>query len=623
MKKAEQNKIHLSVKHRTILENLFHKYLPGVEVWAYGSRVNGESHGGSDLDLVLLGPGLKKIDFVQFLDMKDALTESNIPFLVEARDWARLPKNFHKEIKKNYYVLIKNTKPAVPVKTEAYQIKSQKNPQRSFPVKSAKTKIPQRAFTPEESTMPAKADIQSFKKQPSIYSKNKLGEIPENWSIVKLGDACTTTSGGTPLRSNKVYYEGGKIAWIKSGEVNHNVIYQSDEKITKSGLKNSSAKIFPVNTVLIAMYGATAGKVGLLKFESATNQAICGVLPNKKFISEFLYMYLKTKTNYMKQLSSGGAQQNISQEIIRNLKIPVPPLEEQKKIAGVLSQIQQAVEVQDKLIKFTTELKKSTMKHLFTYGTKEQKTKQTEIDLLSKSLGQKELKTSKNNKSLTLKQTELGPLPQNWKLMKIENLFNLKQGKSLSSKNQTGLYLKPFLRTSNVFWGYLDLTKVDEMDIPDKDRKTLQLKKDDLLVCEGGDIGRTAIWNEELKECYHQNHIHRLRVKNTNIFPLFYMYWMNFSIKQANVYGTFGNRTTIPNLSGKRLLQFLIPVPPLEEQKKIAGILQKIDKKIETHQNKKTALNALFKTMLNKLMTAQIRTHHLNFNASNLLEQSL
>ena len=99
--------IHLEDRHKKMLEDLFHKYLPGVEVWAYGSRVKGKSHEGSDLDLVLRGSNLEKIKFSQFMDMQEALTDSNIPFLVEIKDWAEIPKHFHEEIQKNYYVLIK------------------------------------------------------------------------------------------------------------------------------------------------------------------------------------------------------------------------------------------------------------------------------------------------------------------------------------------------------------------------------------------------------------------------------------------------------------------------------------------------------------------------------------
>ena len=147
------------------------------------------------------------------------------------------------------------------------------------------------------------------------------------------------------------------------------------ERITEYGLKNSSAKKFPKDTVLIAMYGATAGKVGLLKIEATTNQAICGILPNEKFSPEFLYMYLSSQTNNMAKLSSGGAQLNISQTIIKNLRVPVPPMEEQKKIAFVLSQIQQNIDIKSNLIEVTKELKKSVMHPPFHLWLKRSKNK--------------------------------------------------------------------------------------------------------------------------------------------------------------------------------------------------------------------------------------------------------
>ena len=100
-----ENQIHLLPRHRLVLEALLRKHLPDVEVWAYGSRVNGRSHDGSDLDLVLRGPGLNEISINSLVDFEDAVQESNIPFLVEARDWTRLPERFHQEIARNYVVL--------------------------------------------------------------------------------------------------------------------------------------------------------------------------------------------------------------------------------------------------------------------------------------------------------------------------------------------------------------------------------------------------------------------------------------------------------------------------------------------------------------------------------------
>ena len=100
------DRLHLSPKHRRVLEALLREHLPDVEVWAYGSRVNGRSHDGSDLDLVLRGPGLKEIAARQLADFEDAVRESTIPFLVEARDWARLPERFHREIEQNYVAVL-------------------------------------------------------------------------------------------------------------------------------------------------------------------------------------------------------------------------------------------------------------------------------------------------------------------------------------------------------------------------------------------------------------------------------------------------------------------------------------------------------------------------------------
>ncbi len=99
------DRIHLSPSHRQVLEGLLREHLPGIEVWAYGSRVTGRSHDGSDLDLVLRGPGLKAIPIDQLVNFEDAVRESRIPFLVEARDWARLPERFCREIERNYVVL--------------------------------------------------------------------------------------------------------------------------------------------------------------------------------------------------------------------------------------------------------------------------------------------------------------------------------------------------------------------------------------------------------------------------------------------------------------------------------------------------------------------------------------
>jgi len=163
------------------------------------------------------------------------------------------------------------------------------------------------------------------------------------YPIVSIGEIFKTGSGGTPLKKHEEYYLDGTIPWLRSGEVSQGFIYNAEINITEEALKNSSAKIFPIDTVLVAMYGATAGQVGILKFEASTNQAICGIYPNDKVIPEYLYLILKSQKDYMISLSGGGAQPNISQKIIRELKIPLPSIEVQKEIVKTIDELQNEI----------------------------------------------------------------------------------------------------------------------------------------------------------------------------------------------------------------------------------------------------------------------------------------
>ena len=166
----------------------------------------------------------------------------------------------------------------------------------------------------------------------------------KGWNYQKLGSLCKTGAGGTPLKSKKENYENGTIAWLRSGEVNNRDIIDCEIRITETGLNNSSAKLFPPRTVLIAMYGATAGQVGILNFECSTNQAVCGIMPNEKFVPEFLYyFFLKFKEELIAQ-AVGGAQPNISQQKIKNTLIPNISLEEQKQIVSILDKTFTAIE---------------------------------------------------------------------------------------------------------------------------------------------------------------------------------------------------------------------------------------------------------------------------------------
>lgn len=161
--------------------------------------------------------------------------------------------------------------------------------------------------------------------------KKELTPKPD-WQTKKLGEVLKTGAGGTPNSKTKTYYENGKIPWLRSGEVCRKHITETEMFITEDGMRNSSAKLFPINTVVVAMYGATAGQVGILKIESTTNQAVCGIFPDVNYSEEYLYYFLLNNKDSLVAQAVGNAQPNISQLKIKNIDIPLVDLEIQKSI---------------------------------------------------------------------------------------------------------------------------------------------------------------------------------------------------------------------------------------------------------------------------------------------------
>ena len=166
--------------------------------------------------------------------------------------------------------------------------------------------------------------------------------FPEDFKIKTVSEFCAETkSGSTPSRTNNEYWENGTISWVKSGEVHNNITLQTEEYITPLGLSESSTKLLPQDTVLMAMYGVTAGEVGYLAIEATTNQAICGMICRSKAEAAYLYFSLIQSQAAISRLSNGGAQDNLSKNFIDNIKIVVPPSEfiEKLNLAAIVEQM--------------------------------------------------------------------------------------------------------------------------------------------------------------------------------------------------------------------------------------------------------------------------------------------
>ena len=179
-----------------------------------------------------------------------------------------------------------------------------------------------------------------------IKKYRRKREIPIGWKEIKLGDIFRTSSGATPLTTELSYYEGGNIPWINSGELASPYIYSTSNYITQKGFDNSSTEIYPKGTILVAMYGATAGKASMLKITACTNQAICAILPNDDYCPEFIKYNIDTLYEHLVGLSSGSARDNLSQAGLKELKLVLPKTKkEQENLIAVLSLLDSKIEL--------------------------------------------------------------------------------------------------------------------------------------------------------------------------------------------------------------------------------------------------------------------------------------
>lgn len=377
-----------------------------------------------------------------------------------------------------------------------------------------------------------------------------------------MSDIGTWQSGATPSRGVKAYF-GGSIPWLKTGDLNDDYVKDIPERITDKALKETSVKLNPEGSVLIAMYGATIGKVGILTFPATTNQACCACSELCGVDNRFLFYFLISHKEEFIRQAGGGAQPNISKEIIVNTPIPVPPAEEQKRI---VSEIEMWLGV----------LKDIDKSSLFIHaGINNCKARILDLAIHGKLVPQDPsdepaielLKRINPNFTPSDNLHYKGSLPKGWCFSTIGDLFQHNTGKALNGRERDGDGLR-YITTSNLYWDRFDLTEVRTMPFTEVEKEKCRATKGDLLVCEGGDIGRAAIWPYDY-DVMIQNHIHRLRPK-TNLSVRFF-YYIILLYKQQGLIG--GKGIAILGLSSRELDRMVVPVPPVEEQHRIvAGI---------------------------------------------------
>ena len=410
-------------------------------------------------------------------------------------------------------------------------------------------------------------------------------EVPESWVWCKLKDIAKIGTGSTPLTSNPSYYDGGKIPWINSSVTNNPYVYSASSYITDKALTDTNCFVYPVGTLIVAMYGEgkTRGQLSELKIEAATNQACAAIqlFLKERVLINFIKYCFQNNYERLRSESKGGNQPNLNLTIISNFLVPIPPLSEQTRI---VSFIESAFILIDKIESNKLSLEqfvKQTRSKILDLAIRGKLVPQVPADE-SASLLLERIKNKQKTKKITADKFPYPfELPESWEWCRLGNIVRHNTGKTLDKSRNRGV-LREYITTSNLYWGCFDFTELRKMSIKEDELDRCTVEKGDLLICEGGDAGRSAVWQSNQSICF-QNHIHRVRpFENISTRYLYYfmqLIYLNGEIKQ------YLKGVGIQSLSGSALATIILPLPPLNEQLRIVQKIETIFSALDAMQN--------------------------------------
>ncbi|WP_412499525.1 restriction endonuclease subunit S [Shewanella indica] len=408
----------------------------------------------------------------------------------------------------------------------------------------------------------------------------------------KISDIATSYAGGTPKRTVAGYYNG-TIPWVKSGEINSVNIFSSEEKITDEGLRNSSAKLVEPGAILVAMYGATAGKVGRLHIEATTNQAVLSVRSkNSNVISnDYLFWLLTFASEELIKQCQGAAQPNLSKQLIDGYQILYPSITEQQKIAEVLSTVDKKIDLIDQKIAETEKLKTGLMQKLFSEGVGVQD------------------ENGNWQPHTEFQDSPFGKIPKSWSVETLGE-HTIKVGSGVTPKGGSKAYVDtgiPLIRSQNVLFGKFKLDDVAFITEQQHEKmKGSQLQpKDVLLNITGASIGRCAVLPADFEEGNVNQHVCIIRMSQA-ITPEFCGWFLNSNLGQKQIWNlqAGGNRE---GLNFQQIRSFRIPVLTIEEQCSIVEILSTVSDKLNLLEQQKAETQQLKKGLMQKLLTGEWR----------------
>ena len=434
------------------------------------------------------------------------------------------------------------------------------------------------------------------KNEPVCIADEVPFDIPESWEWVRLGNIGDWGSGATPNRTTPEYYNGN-IPWLKTGDLNDNYITDIPETITELALAKTSVRLNPIGSVLIAMYGATIGKLGILKIPATTNQACCACVPFTDIYNEFLFYFLMSQKVAFVKRGEGGAQPNISKEKIVSTLMPLPPVAEQKRIVEKLRILQPYIDYYAVLeksdIKLTQSFPEKLKKSILQYAVQGKLVPQDPADepasvLLERIRAEKEqlikegkIKRDKHESVIFRRDNSYYEkvdgierciddeipfeIPDSWEWTRMGTIVTLLSGTDFKPEeyNESGNGIPYIIGASSLSKNQVLVTRWTETP------RIIANKGDILLVCKGSGYGKSIICNVDVAHIARQI----MAIKKNDILDMEYIRFFlqaNFDLLKSKGQGV------IPGIDRNSVLTLLLPLPPLSEQYKISTQVKQI-----------------------------------------------
>jgi type I restriction enzyme S subunit len=418
----------------------------------------------------------------------------------------------------------------------------------------------------------------------TAYKDTSIGKIPADWEVTDINSLGEVYSGGTPDTNNDSYWNG-KINWCTPTDITKldgsKYIGETIAKITEEGLKNSSAKLLPIGSLIVCTR-ATIGKAAISTVEITTNQGFKNIVPDQKKANvEYLYYLITNSENRLLKLGNGSTFLEISKNDFEKFKIPLPPLSEQKRIAEVLSTWDQAIQLTEQLIRQKEQRKKWLMQNLLT--------------------GKMRLKGFSGE----------------WKECKLGSLGDTYTGLTGKSKEDFGKG-KPYIPYLNVFNNSrIDIKNLDYVKITEDDKQN-KVKYGDIFFTVSSEtpneVGMASVILDEVDELYLNSFCFGFRLFDFNtLIPEFSSYLLRADTFRAKIYKLSQGATRF-NLSKNNLMKLSIILPSKEEQTAIAEVLQAADKEISLLKAKAEKLREQKKGLMQQLLTGRVRLNLITIN---------